>query len=912
MRAAITFLRSGGQAALRAHTLLIDTRPTPSAAKFPRVLGDSDADGIVRVVFSSRLTTAQQEAARRTFTVRRRRVSDLLAWLLDNNHLYAGVVVEPAAVDLLPDVAGGGVPEGLFLDADEEDEGAPHPPTDGGGATAEAAAAAAGGAPAAATSGADCEVEVVRDASVVVQVDYRTEEERVRTAFEETVRVRRSGPVMRDGEFGDIEAAFVTVFPFGRGNPSEKRPVYLSETEVIRRVMLDGYREFGRNQLLLVHAFDRAARIKMLRKGCLRLQRSPDDVGRVCHVTLEELRAELRRDERRKRRRVAGVADDGGDGSADGGADGGDRCGPWGSKRPRKAPGVGASAVGAAATAPLVANDGTPERACGGADGGGATSGGVTLGGPAVEAPGGTRGGLPLGGDHGPRLGRRHAKRLLRLVWAAASAYDGSNEQRAAYRQETYAMCNHFGLPQVFFTFSPNDIGSATLWYYAGVIGGDIFTSFNVGHLLSKSERFRTLARDPVAGARFFRRLTDIVVDTLIGWCSARGRPLARGGAFGRCKGFYGAIEAQARGSPHIHMLIWLIGHAPSAKEFTKLLRNEDRFRRNWWAWAEDLVHANLPTSTETVTCPECSSPVAAVPVTAAFRGLQPRAAMPPVVAACVRASCDGTLTSMAALHQQQHKAVGLPIGGSNASAMSRCGGAVTSRGIHSDEEAPDGGDGASKALFDGDAVDEMMATPNLPNWDGVSGHAHHGEVYESALAMATQMHSHRHSVSCFKRTRSGKPRECRYGFPREPREEAEIDGEGGFLVRRPVGCEYINPHNRLVLVTLRCNTDLRILQANDVVLYTVKYVLKPMADDERDAILMLNRFQRVVNAEQTDPPRTVLRTATRRVCALAYAATERQEMPATLAAIYLLYKEGRITSHTFVPLLMPQLLAFH
>jgi len=226
--------------------------------------------------------------------------------------------------------------------------------------------------------------------------------------------------------------------------------------------------------------------------------------------------------------------------------------------------------------------------------------------------------------------------------------------------------------------------------------------------------------------------------------------------------------------------------------------------------------------------------------------------------------------------------------------------------------EAPDCGDGASKAPFDGDAVDEMMATPKLPDWDCVSGHLHHGGVYESALAMAAQMHSHRHSVPCFKRTRSGRPRECRYGFPREPRKEAETDGEGGVLVRRPVGCEYINPHNRLVLVTLRCNTDLRILQANDVVLYTVKYVLKPMADDERDAILMLNRFQRVVNAEQTDPPRSGLRTAARRVCASAYAATELQEMPATLAAIYLLYKKGRITSHTSVPLLMPQLLAVH
>ena len=224
----------------------------------------------------------------------------------------------------------------------------------------------------------------------------------MRIAFEETVRVRRSGSIMRDGECGDIEAAFVSAFPFGRGGPSEKRQVYLSETGILRRVMLDGYREFGRNQLLLVHAFDIAARRKMLLKGFLRLQRSPDDVGRVCHVTLEKLRAELLRDERRKRPRAAGMVDDGGNGSADGGADGGDRCGPRGSERPREEPGVGASAVGAAATAPLGASDGIPARACGSAAGGGATSGGVTRGGPAVEAPDGTRGGIQLGGDPWP------------------------------------------------------------------------------------------------------------------------------------------------------------------------------------------------------------------------------------------------------------------------------------------------------------------------------------------------------------------------------------------------------------------------------------------------------------------------------------------------------------------------------
>jgi len=121
VRAAITFLRGGGQAALRAHTLLIDTHPTPPVAKLPRILSDSDADGIVRVVFTSRLSTAQDAAARRTFTVRRRRVSDLLAWLQASNRLYADLVVVRSAFDALPDAADGDVPEGLSLEAEEAD-----------------------------------------------------------------------------------------------------------------------------------------------------------------------------------------------------------------------------------------------------------------------------------------------------------------------------------------------------------------------------------------------------------------------------------------------------------------------------------------------------------------------------------------------------------------------------------------------------------------------------------------------------------------------------------------------------------------------------------------------------------------------------------------------------------------------
>jgi len=110
--------------------------------------------------------------------------------------------------------------------------------------------------------------------------------------------------------------------------------------------------------------------------------------------------------------------------------------------------------------------------------------------------------------------------------------------------------------------------------------------------------------------------------------------------------------------------------------------------------------------------------------------------------------------------------------------------------------------------------------------------------VYEAALAIATQLHFQWHAASCFKRTRSERPRECGSGFTRVLRATADIDEEGGFWVRRPVGCEYFKPHFSLMMVALRCDKDVRILQANNFVLYTVMYVLIPMADADRDAFV--------------------------------------------------------------------------
>jgi len=115
-------------------------------------------------------------------------------------------------------------------------------------------------------------------------------------------------------------------------------------------------------------------------------------------------------------------------------------------------------------------------------------------------------------------------------------------------------------------------------------------------------------------------------------------------------------------------MLNWLLGHAPSETDTSSLLRGNERFRDCWRARAQDLVHVDLPTSAEVVSCHKCSSPVRTGSVPASYHGVHPRAAVPPVVSACVHPTCDGTLTSAAVLRQQQCKAAGIS-GGAAAAA---------------------------------------------------------------------------------------------------------------------------------------------------------------------------------------------------------------------------------------------------
>ncbi|KAJ6470898.1 hypothetical protein C8R45DRAFT_765112, partial [Mycena sanguinolenta] len=75
-------------------------------------------------------------------------------------------------------------------------------------------------------------------------------------------------------------------------------------------------------------------------------------------------------------------------------------------------------------------------------------------------------------------------------------------------------------------------------------------------------------------------------------------------GLFGRCKGYYGMVEAQGRGTLHCHMLIWIEGN-PTPQELRDRMRDSPAFQSNMFSWLESIIKCELPSTTEIVVEPD-------------------------------------------------------------------------------------------------------------------------------------------------------------------------------------------------------------------------------------------------------------------------------------------------------------------
>ena len=155
---------------------------------------------------------------------------------------------------------------------------------------------------------------------------------------------------------------------------------------------------------------------------------------------------------------------------------------------------------------------------------------------------------------------------LLRHIEDAGFALDGSNASRKRYRNELRSLMMYAGAPSWFITFTPSDTGSPIFLHMAG-------ETVNLNEYcpvpMRYSDRMKTVAERPVAGARFFDHTVKLFLKVILGAGYED-----KQGLFGKLRSYYGTVEEQARKTLHLHCLIW-IENALSPQEVRDKLMKE-------------------------------------------------------------------------------------------------------------------------------------------------------------------------------------------------------------------------------------------------------------------------------------------------------------------------------------------------
>ena len=129
------------------------------------------------------------------------------------------------------------------------------------------------------------------------------------------------------------------------------------------------------------------------------------------------------------------------------------------------------------------------------------------------------------------------------------------------------------GPPSLWITINPLDYKDPVAQIFAGEdIDMDNFVT-TAGP--DSVQRGINIARDPYAMAKFFHYIINVTLETLIGIKITKSQVVSGKGVLGEVSGFFLIVEAQGRGSLHVHMLAWL-KHVPNADDMPVLLQSNE------------------------------------------------------------------------------------------------------------------------------------------------------------------------------------------------------------------------------------------------------------------------------------------------------------------------------------------------
>jgi hypothetical protein len=106
------------------------------------------------------------------------------------------------------------------------------------------------------------------------------------------------------------------------------------------------------------------------------------------------------------------------------------------------------------------------------------------------------------------------------------------------------------------------------------------------------NQRARNIARDPFAATKYFFFIINTILTHLFQVNATTQHVNSEMGMLGHIKGYFGVVEAQGRGTLHVHMMIWL-QHTPNTVNMHKLLQDEE-FHARVQLYIQQNIHAHI------------------------------------------------------------------------------------------------------------------------------------------------------------------------------------------------------------------------------------------------------------------------------------------------------------------------------
>lgn len=166
----------------------------------------------------------------------------------------------------------------------------------------------------------------------------------------------------------------------------------------------------------------------------------------------------------------------------------------------------------------------------------------------------------------------------------------GTDESRIRIRALIWGMCMMKGPPSIWMTINPADTQDPI----AQVLSGQ---DIDLDHFVKLDHRPSdvAIASDPYASASFFHLMVNAILECLLGIKGyKRGQHVQREkGILGIVEAHIGTVEAQGRGTLHLHVLLWLWGGMP-ADRMKECLSTEE-FRSKVKKFIATNIRADIP-----------------------------------------------------------------------------------------------------------------------------------------------------------------------------------------------------------------------------------------------------------------------------------------------------------------------------